>query len=284
MNEDKNEKYQKRMQRIYANNETQKSIAEKFECQPRTVRFALNEERTTKRYKEICSYVDKLPLLEKNKEENEPKSNDSASLVKYFNDKPVKFLQLNKSDDELFLTAEELGTALGFSEPRKAIIQIYKRNKDILKEFTCDVKLISKNGQRQTKAFSETGIFILCIKSEMPVAKKFQKFAAQVVREFRRGNYRPKFLRVTAAILNVLKESLDPDLYMLYMKDLTGLQFPPDVIIRKRLKAMDVKITEIAKEFGCSSRMEFLLKCNMGTIENKEKIASYLGLSIKDIW
>ncbi len=281
MNEDK---YQKRMLRIYANNETQKSIAEKFDCSPRTVQFALKEERTSKRYKEICSYVDKLPLLEKCKKEDEIKAEDSKSLVKHFNDKPVRFLQLNKSDDELFLTAEELGTALGYENPRRSIINLYNRNKDLLKDLICDIKLMTQRGHKYAKAFSELGVYIICMKSDTPMAKKFQKFAAQVIQEFRIGNYRPKLMRVSASMLQVVKESLDQDIFMIYLKNLMGIQLPPDVIIRKRLKAMDIKPTEMAKEFGCSSRMEFFLRCNSGSIENKERIASYLGLTIKDIW
>jgi hypothetical protein len=64
-------------------------------------------------------------------------------------------------NDNIYMTAEQLGKCLGYSSPRLSINNIVTRNKQLQKEeFSVETKLISTDGKSyNTRVFNEDGIY-----------------------------------------------------------------------------------------------------------------------------
>jgi DNA-binding CsgD family transcriptional regulator len=80
-----------------------------------------------------------------------------------------------------WLTAEEVGRCLGYSEPtaRTGITNVYNRHAD---EFTesdsCAIKLMAQGQHREVRIFSATGCIKLGFFAHTPTAKEFRAWAA----------------------------------------------------------------------------------------------------------
>jgi hypothetical protein len=58
----------------------------------------------------------------------------SKAIVKSFGEQPVEFYRDEKGD--VWLTAEQIDTALGYSEPRRSVINICNRQRKLLRNFS----------------------------------------------------------------------------------------------------------------------------------------------------
>ena len=89
----------------------------------------------------------------------------------------------NTADDEYLVTREQIGRALGYSNPAKAIEKIHLKHKDRLDRFSCRIKSeLSRspqfggggnegNGAIQERTFyNRKGIMEICRWSRQPVA------------------------------------------------------------------------------------------------------------------
>lgn len=106
-------------------------------------------------------------------------------------------------NEEYFITREQIGRALGYSNPRKAIEQIHMRHKDRIDKFSCVIKSeisrspqsdptskdsslqsegIDSNGSIQERTFySRKGVMEICRWSRQPVADKFMDWVWEVI-------------------------------------------------------------------------------------------------------
>jgi prophage antirepressor-like protein len=97
----------------------------------------------------------------------------------------------DKYSDKIYMTAEQLGRALEYSKPRRAINNLISRNTRLRdKKFSTDIKLMSVEGSREvkrnTKVFTEDGILEVTFLSGQPKAQEFRDFAREVIKELRR--------------------------------------------------------------------------------------------------
>ena len=71
-----------------------------------------------------------------------------------------------------WITSEELGVHLGYSEPRKAILKLLERQREtfILGEHYAVVTLTTPSGTQKTTIFNERGALKLMRYSQQPVA------------------------------------------------------------------------------------------------------------------
>lgn len=97
----------------------------------------------------------------------------------------------DNSSDEIYMTAEQLGKALEYSKPRRAINNLVSRNTRLKdKRFSTDIKLMSVEGNREvkrnTRVFTEDGILEVTFLSGQPKAQEFRDFAREVIKELRR--------------------------------------------------------------------------------------------------
>ena len=79
----------------------------------------------------------------------------NLELVKSFNFSGVK-CDIYSKDNEVFMTGEQLGKVLGYQYAREGINKIVSRNEYLKdKEFSCEVKMTSEVGERNTRVFTD---------------------------------------------------------------------------------------------------------------------------------
>lgn len=106
-----------------------------------------------------------------------------SNLVVFDKGKQLNFIEQN---NEILFTAEEVGIHLGYNNPSEAIHKLYLRNQNELKLYTTSVKLTAVDGKlRETRAFSEEGVYILSMLARTNVAKKFRARVALLLRRIR---------------------------------------------------------------------------------------------------
>lgn len=95
-----------------------------------------------------------------------------------------------KKGDEPYMTAEQLGACLGYSQGRKSITNLigkfdYLKNK----EFSVVTKMMSTDGKRyNTRVFTEDGIYEITMLAKTEKAKEFRAWVRKVLKSLRRGD------------------------------------------------------------------------------------------------
>lgn len=92
-------------------------------------------------------------------------------------------LEVRDTDGQLWLTADQLGTALGYSNSRDSVNRLFLRNRD---EFTEDmsvtVKLTATDGKEyDTRVFSPRGCYALAFFAKTDRAKAFRRWVLDVL-------------------------------------------------------------------------------------------------------
>ena len=111
--------------------------------------------------------------------------NKEQALVK-FGINPDDIIQQN---GRYWMTAEEIGIALGYNYPRESIIKLYNRHKDELEPYKGEVKLTSVTGLHETSIFNTDGMWLLAIFANTQKAKKFRKFIVNMLKALERKEF-----------------------------------------------------------------------------------------------
>lgn len=92
------------------------------------------------------------------------------------------------SPDEMFMTANQLGECLGYSNPTIAINKLATRNEYLKStEFSVVTKLVSTDGKAyETRLFNEQGIYEVAFLSKTDVARKFRSWVRGVLTALRK--------------------------------------------------------------------------------------------------
>lgn len=91
-------------------------------------------------------------------------------------------------NNDIFMTAEQLGTILEYRNPRKAINKIVLRNPYLLnEEFTGGTKMDSPSGIQETRIFTEDGIYEITMLAKTDKAKEFRSWVRQILKGLRKG-------------------------------------------------------------------------------------------------
>ncbi|RKD22425.1 BRO family, N-terminal domain [Caminicella sporogenes DSM 14501] len=92
------------------------------------------------------------------------------------------------NNNEIFMTAEQLGQALDYSNPRVSIGTLVNRNEYLKnKEFSSVIKLITESGTRETRVFTEDGIYEVTMLAKTEKAKKFRAWVRKILKSLRTG-------------------------------------------------------------------------------------------------
>lgn len=130
----------------------------------------------------------------------------TSKLVLYEKQDVLGFMTDFYRDGEgnLYMTREQIGTCLGYTDPSEAIRQIHKRNHELLDKYAVQVKL-KKAGQidppygrvqkytgagitRNTKIlYQEKGIYLIAMKANTDKAIAFQEAVAGILENLRKG-------------------------------------------------------------------------------------------------
>lgn len=94
-------------------------------------------------------------------------------------------------NNDVFMTRNQIGTALGYADPQRAMNKIHERNKERLDSFSVGVKLGSTDGKAyNTVLYNEKGIYEIMRKSNQPKADEFYDFVYEVIEKVRKnGGY-----------------------------------------------------------------------------------------------
>ena len=100
-----------------------------------------------------------------------------------FNDISCDFFK--NVNDEYFVTREQIGSALGYKEPRKAIQNIHEKHKDRLDMFSTVLSLGTVEGDRYVERerilYNRKGVMEICRWSRQPLADKFMDWVWDVI-------------------------------------------------------------------------------------------------------
>lgn len=111
---------------------------------------------------------------------------------------------------EMYMTREQIGRALGYSDPRKAIEKIHKRNADRMDKYSTVTKLGTVDGkQRNVMLYSPKGVYEICRWSRQPKADAFMDWVWDVVEKLRAGTLAaPQTPDLTAIITETVRATV----------------------------------------------------------------------------
>lgn len=91
-------------------------------------------------------------------------------------------------DNNIYMTREQIGQALEYSDPIRNISKLHDRNKDRLDKFSVVVKLTTTDQkQYNTTLYIEKGIYDICRFSRQPKADKFYDWVYDQIQLIRRN-------------------------------------------------------------------------------------------------
>lgn len=108
---------------------------------------------------------------------------NNLQIIKSENFGTVKCDFYKDYDSNIWMTREQIGTALEYSEPMKAIAKIHERHGERLNKFSF-VALV--NG-RNTYFYSAKGIYEICRWSQQTKADKFYDWVYEILEGLRKG-------------------------------------------------------------------------------------------------
>src|SRR5690625_2007953 len=92
-----------------------------------------------------------------------------------------------QKDDEIFMTREQIGRALDYSDPIRAISKIHSRNPERLNRYSVVTKLTTTDGKRyKTTIYSQKGIYEICRWSRQAKANEFMDWTWDVIESIRK--------------------------------------------------------------------------------------------------
>lgn len=95
----------------------------------------------------------------------------------------------------IFMTRQQVGKALGYSEPQKAVDKIHARHKERLEPYSVTPKLVGTDGKSYfTTVYNQRGIMEICRWSNSPIADQFMDWVWDIIEAYRDGSlvpYRP---------------------------------------------------------------------------------------------
>ena len=92
------------------------------------------------------------------------------------------------NEKEMYMTTEQIGNCLGYQYARESINKLVSRNEYLKdKEFSCEVILTSEAGERNTRVFTEDGIYEVTMLAKTEKAKEFRAFIRKLLKSLRKG-------------------------------------------------------------------------------------------------
>lgn len=82
---------------------------------------------------------------------------------------------------DFWMTRDQIGAALEYSNPRDAIAKIHKRKKARLDKFSGVVRLSTPGGEQEVTVYNRKGIMEICRHSDQPKADAFMDFCWEVM-------------------------------------------------------------------------------------------------------
>ena len=131
-------------------------------------------------------------------------------LTKEFNGVALDCYKADNADDGFWVTREQVGRLLEYSEPMKSIAKIHERKADRLDKFSTIVKLTTVEGNRTVTrdviVYNFKGFLEICRYSNQPKANAVMDFAWSIMDEIRKhGSYAAKSMTPAEMLLEQAK-------------------------------------------------------------------------------
>jgi len=130
-------------------------------------------------------------------------------------------------NDDIFMTSEQLGMVLGYSNPRKGINTLVTRNPYLRKiEFSSGITMKSEAGDRETRVFNEDGIYEVALLAGTEKAKEFRSWVRRILKGLRKGE------------LELLRKQIEEDRpkVLLYEQIMSSKTNKTMMVVAKELK------------------------------------------------
>jgi prophage antirepressor-like protein len=149
-------------------------------------------------------------------------------------------------DGEGWMIGEDIGKALGYSEPRKSINNLFDRYREELEEYSVDIKLMATDGkQYDTRVYNEEGVMMIGFLSKQPKAVAFRKWAVKILKAYRHKD----LVQENTLYLAEIKSHLDTQRLLITSLQ-SNLAFTQDTVdkqISQGLADMAAKLAEVEK-------------------------------------
>lgn len=100
-----------------------------------------------------------------------------------------------RDNNDIWITREQIGQALEYSNPQKAVDNLHERNKERLDQFSVTLKLRATDGkQYNTRVYSAKGVYEICRWSRQPKADAFMDFVWNTLEAIRIGRFQTESL------------------------------------------------------------------------------------------
>ena len=168
-----------------------------------------------------------------------------------FNDTACDFYS---AEDNIWMTRKQIGEALEYSNPQKAIDNLHDGHKDRLDKHSVTLKLgATDNKKYDTTLYNERGVMEICRWSRQPKANAFMDWVWDIVQACRHGN-----LRVGTPVTTVeqflteqteLMKQMERNNERLYKITIKGFNQLADIV-----KEMKAERKELYKQIGKSTK------------------------------
>jgi prophage antirepressor-like protein len=107
-----------------------------------------------------------------------------ATIDREFNGLPLTFIERG---DALWLTAEDLGRALGYGEgnERKGVLKLASAHEAEVKPFRAVAKMATTGGTKEVAIFAEPALYLLACHASTDRAVQFRAWLAQTLHDLR---------------------------------------------------------------------------------------------------
>lgn len=102
--------------------------------------------------------------------------------------------QIIHEDGRYWMTAEQLGKALGFQRPRQSVVNILNRHRDELEPFICVTSMVTQitgrgSGAKETTLIDTEGQRTIALLANTPKAARFRAFVVNLLKELERDEF-----------------------------------------------------------------------------------------------
>lgn len=88
---------------------------------------------------------------------------------------------------DILMTREQIGRALGYADPRKAIANIHDKHRDRLNALSGTLELRTPGGIQEVVVYEARGVYEICRWSKQPKADEFVDFVWDTIEAIRKG-------------------------------------------------------------------------------------------------
>ena len=104
-----------------------------------------------------------------------------------FGDTDIQLIKLDDDPANLWFTGEDIGLALDLTDPRIAVYKLFQRHQEELEEFSTVTNLVTVTGPKETRIYSEEGLYLITMFARSQKAKEFRRWVVSLVKAYRQG-------------------------------------------------------------------------------------------------